>query len=314
MPRPLRIARDEGQVDLDRVAQRQIAFRLLRRVLQALERHRVAAQIEAARLVEPFDEVLHDAAVEILAAEEGVARGREDLEHAVGHLEDGNVEGPAAEVVDRDLLLARAIHAVGERRRSRLVDDAQDLEARDLAGVLRALPLRVVEVGGDRDHRLLHRLREVLVRAANDLVGAEVDRLLDFRVLEAPTDQALGREDRVARVRDRLALGQMADETLAVLGDPEHRGRRLVPSRVRDHRGLTVLDHRHARVRRPEIDSDHPAHRLPPLAASKAAMRMEVTNLRASRSFRSSSSALSNARLAAARSPRLCSMRPSSEW
>ena len=73
-----------------------------------------------------------DAAVEVLAAEERVARGREHLEHAVADLEDRDVEGAAAEVVDGDLLVACAcVEAVGERRRGRLVDDAQHLEAGD---------------------------------------------------------------------------------------------------------------------------------------------------------------------------------------
>jgi hypothetical protein len=34
-------------------------------------------------LLEGLDEVLHDPQVEVLAAEEGVAGGRDDLEHAV---------------------------------------------------------------------------------------------------------------------------------------------------------------------------------------------------------------------------------------
>ena len=48
--------------------------------------------------------VLDDAAVEVLAAQERVAGRREHLDHALAHLEDRDVEGAAAEVVDRDLL------------------------------------------------------------------------------------------------------------------------------------------------------------------------------------------------------------------
>ena len=275
MSRPFGVARDEGQIDLDRIAEREVAFGLLRGVLEPLERHRVAAQVETGVLLKPIDQVLDDAAVEILAAEEGIARGCEHFDHAVRHLEDRDVEGAAAQVVDGDLLITHPTHAVGEGRRGRLVDDPKDFESCNLARVLGALALCIIEVGGHRDHRLLHRLREVLlgdtlhlaqhdacdlgagealaadldarvfVRPADDLEGAEIDRLLHFRIVESATDQALAGGDRVARVRDRLTLGQMSDEALPVLGDAEHRGRRLVPPRVRDHRGLTVLDHRH---------------------------------------------------------------------
>ena len=76
---------------------------------------------------EPVD----DARVEVLAAEERVAGGRDDLEHAVADLEDRDVERAAAEVVHRDLALDVLAEAVRERRRGRLVDDADDVEAGD---------------------------------------------------------------------------------------------------------------------------------------------------------------------------------------
>ena len=46
------------------------------------------------------------------------------------------------------------VHSVGKRSGGRLVDDALHIEPGDLAGILGRLALRVVEVGGDRDHRL----------------------------------------------------------------------------------------------------------------------------------------------------------------
>ena len=99
--------------------------------------------------------------VEIFAAEEGVAVGRLHLEHAVADLEDRNVEGAAAKVVDRDRLALVFLEPVSERGGGRLVDDAQHFKARDLAGVLGRLALRVVEVSGNGDHRLGDGLAEI---------------------------------------------------------------------------------------------------------------------------------------------------------
>jgi hypothetical protein len=111
--------------------------------------------------------------VEVLAAQEGVAVGRLDLEDAVADLEDRDVEGAAAQVVDRDRAAAALLEPVGERGRGRLVDDAQDLEAGDLAGVLGRLTLGVVEIGGHGDDRLGHSLAQVLLRRLLHLLEHE---------------------------------------------------------------------------------------------------------------------------------------------
>ncbi len=132
-----------------------------------------------------------------------------------------------------------------------------DVEAGDLAGVLRRLALRVVEVGGDGDDRVGDRLAEVglgvglqllqdhradlrrrvllvarldahvAVRALDDLVRDDLHLLGDL--VELAAHEALDREDRVLRVRDLLALRGRADEPLAVLRERDD-GRRGAPA------------------------------------------------------------------------------------
>ena len=92
--------------------------------------------------------------VPIVTAEVRVAVGRFHFENAVANFQNGNVERAAAQVVNRDLLVLLLVETVGERSRRRLVDDAQHFEARDLAGVLGRVALRVVEVSRNRNDGL----------------------------------------------------------------------------------------------------------------------------------------------------------------
>ena len=69
-----------------------------------------------------------------------------------------------------------------------------------------------------------------VVRALDDLVGDDLRLLVDLAPL-AP-DEALGRVDRRLRVEDRLALGDLPDQPLAVLGErDDRRGRSARPRR-----------------------------------------------------------------------------------
>jgi hypothetical protein len=146
---------DERQVHLGLDDARELALGLLRGVLEALEGHAVLAEVDVVLVLEARDEPVDDALVEVLAAEERVARGGDHLEHARrADLQDGDVERAAAEVVDRDGLVDVLAEAVGEGRGRGLVDDADDVEPGDRARVLGGLALAVVEVRGDRHDAL----------------------------------------------------------------------------------------------------------------------------------------------------------------
>jgi hypothetical protein len=83
------------------------------------------------------------------------ARGL-DLKDALAELHDRDIECPTAEIDDGDAqLLAEAVEAVGQGGSGRFVDQADDLQPGDLAGVLGGAALVVVEVRRDGDDRLL---------------------------------------------------------------------------------------------------------------------------------------------------------------
>mmetsp|Transcript_72569 Transcript_72569/g.156959 ORF Transcript_72569/g.156959 Transcript_72569/m.156959 type:complete len:851 (+) Transcript_72569:500-3052(+) len=263
--------------------------------------HQLVVALEVLDLVlEDGAEVLHDRVVEVLAAQVRVAARGQDLEHALLDPQHAHVEGASAEVVDEDV---RAIHvlpllgalllveAVGERRRGRLVDDAQDVQAGDRAGGLRRRALRVVEVGRHGHHGLLHRVAEtrlgdalhvgqheaadllrrhelpverlhldpgvvgLLVR--HDLEGEALD-LVPHRVLAhlLPQD-ALDVVERVLRVPRRLGLRRLAHEAGAVRREGDEGGGRAVAAVVLEDLDAAALPHGDAAEGGAQVDADH---------------------------------------------------------
>src|SRR5919204_445675 len=107
---------------------------------------------------EALDQPVDNARVEVVAAQVRVAVGALDLKEAVAEVQDGDVEGATAQVVNGDGLLPLLIESVGQRGGGGLVDDAQHLQAGDLAGVLGGLPPcdgpdQPLRVAGDGDDR-----------------------------------------------------------------------------------------------------------------------------------------------------------------
>ena len=256
-------------------------LRLFGLLFQTLERHRVVAQVYAVFLFEVVDEPVHYGRVEIVAAELRVAVGRLDFKHAVSDFENRNIVCAAAKVVDRDGFVVLLVEPVGQRRRGGLVYDSAHVQARDGAGILGRLPLRVVKVCGNRYDGLRDGLAQIRLgvglqmlenhrrnlfrRKALRLVaylalyhGGAVGALHDFvrkllceifNLGEFAAYKPLGRENGVARIRDGLALGRLPHEPLAGLG--ESHDRRGCPSAfpVRDNGALSAFHDRHARVR-----------------------------------------------------------------
>ena len=177
--RPLLRRGDERQVDLRRHRGRQLDLRLLRRLVEALSAILSAARSMPLVLLELGDHPVDDRLVEVVAAEVVVAVRRLHLEDAVTEPEDRDVEGAAAEIPDEDRLVGLLVEPVGERRGGRLIDDPDDVEAGDLAGVLRRLALGVVEVRGDGDDVRVTGLAEI--RLGVRLLQLLQDHRRDFR-------------------------------------------------------------------------------------------------------------------------------------
>ena len=227
---------------------------LLGGLLQPLHGHPVGGQVHAVGALELADQPLHDALVEVVAAQAVVAGGGQDLDDAVVDLQDGDIEGAAAQVVDHDLLALLLVHAVGQGRGGGLVDDALHVQAGDLAGVLGGLALRVGEVGGDGDDRLGDGSAQIGLGVRLQLLQDHGADLLGGVALAVHGDLVVGAHlpldgrDGAVGVGDGLALCHLAHHPLAGLGERHHRRGGAVALRVGDDHGLAALHDGHAAI------------------------------------------------------------------
>ena len=109
--------------------------------------------------LELVGEVVHEPIVEVLSTQVGISSSRLDLEDTILDGQEGHIEGATAEIEDEDVALASLllVKTICDGRRSRLVDDAEDVEASNETSVLGGLTLRVVEVSGYSNNSVVNR-------------------------------------------------------------------------------------------------------------------------------------------------------------
>ena len=245
---------DEGQVDVGRGRAGQLDLGLLSSLLQALGSHLVLAQVDVVLALEVLGHPVDDALVEVIAAQVGITVGSQNFGNTVAHLDDGDIERTAAEVVDHDLLVGFLIDAVSQRSSRRLVDDTLNVQTGDGTGVLGGLTLAVVEVGGDGDDGLGDRLAQISLGVSLQLGEDHSADLLGGVVLAAGMDLfsrahlTLDGRNRVLGVGDGLALCDLADQTLAGLGEADDRRGGAGAFGVRDDDGLAAFHNGDAAV------------------------------------------------------------------
>jgi len=266
--------REVLEVDIGARRGRELLLGLLGGVTEALHGDLVLRQVHARGVLHRREEVLDDPLVPVVAAEAVVAGGRLDLDRreavvgVLADLEEGDVKGATTEVEDEDeLVLLALVEAVGQGRRRRLVDDPQDVEPGDLAGLLGRVPLGVVEVCRHRDDGVGHRLAEVGLCVPLELhEGAGADLLsgvalaVDVVGLPVRAHVALDRTDGPLDIGDRLTLGDLADEDLAVLAEGDDARGGPAALRVGDDGRLPALEDGDSRVGGAEVDADRTCH------------------------------------------------------
>ena len=161
MFRPRSVGGDKRQTDFRLHGARKFDLGFFRGFTQTLKRHLVAFQINAGFFFEFLDDVVDQDVVHVRAAELVVPARRQNFKRrglvrfVPTHFEDRDVERSAAQIKNHNFLFfAGFIQTVRQTRGRRFVDDAQDIKARDLAGVFGRLTLIVVKIRRNGDDRL----------------------------------------------------------------------------------------------------------------------------------------------------------------
>ena len=262
---------DIGQVDVGGGHAGELNLGLLSSLFETLHSHLVAAQVDALALLELGNQVVDDALVKVVAAQMGVAGRGQNLDDAVADVQDGHIEGAAAQVIDHDLLLGFLVHAVGESRGGGLVDDTLDFQTGDLAGVLGGLTLGVVEVSGNGDDSLVDGAAQIRFGVSLELLEDHGRNFLRRVLLAVDVHLIIGAHvtldgrDGALVVGHSLALCHLADHALAGLGECHHGRGGAVSFCVGDDHGLAALHHCHAAIGCTKVDTDNLAHnKYPP--------------------------------------------------
>ena len=94
-----------------------------------------------------FNEVINDTVIKVFTTKVGVTGSCKNFKDTFINRKEGNIESSSSEIIDDDTrFTALLVETVGDSGGGRFVDDTEDVETSDGAGILGSLTLGVVEV------------------------------------------------------------------------------------------------------------------------------------------------------------------------
>ena len=248
------IRSDKRNVDVCGCGGGQLDLCLFCGILQTLYSHLIGRKVNAFGLLELFNHPVDNSLVEVIAAQAVVACGSQYLLYAVAHLNDGNIERTAAQVVYHNSLVVFLINAIRKRSCGRLVDDTLYGQTCDLSCVLGCLTLRVGEVRGDGDDRLGDGLAQIGLGVALQLLQDHGADLLRGEALAVNGNAlitahfALNAGNGARCVGDSLAFGRIAHKAFAAFCKSNDRRGGALAFGIGDNGWASAFHHSHAAV------------------------------------------------------------------
>ena len=256
MFRAVSASRDERQVDVGGHHAGQFDLGLFRCFTQTLHGHLVVGQVDAAFFLEFRNHPVHDAVVEVVAAQMGIAVGGFYFEYAVAQFQDADIEGAAAQVIHQDGMVVGLVDAVSQGSRRRFVDDTQNFQTRNLACIFGSLTLGIGEVSRNGDDRLGYGFSQIFFRVRFQLLqnhGGDFFRgeflVADLHTVTGFAHMPFNGAYGTGRVGNRLTFCHLADQTLVVFRETDYRRSQAAAFRVRDNGGFATFHYCNNRVR-----------------------------------------------------------------
>ena len=257
---------DKRNVDVSRCCGGQLDLCLFCSILQTLYCHLVSRQVNALGLFELLDHPVDDTLVEVVAAQTVVAGSSQYLLYTVAHLNDGDIECTAAQVIYHNSLVVFLIDTVRKCSSSRLVDDTLYRQTCDLSCILGCLTLRVGEVCRNGDNCLCYRLTQICFCICFQLLEDHCGDLLRCILLAVDihfivrTHVTLDRRNRALRVCDCLTLCSLTNQTLAGLREAHNRRSRSCALGVGDYDCVAAFHNGNTRVCCTQVNTNNLSH------------------------------------------------------
>mmetsp|Transcript_29749 Transcript_29749/g.79036 ORF Transcript_29749/g.79036 Transcript_29749/m.79036 type:complete len:188 (+) Transcript_29749:1368-1931(+) len=173
---------------------------MLRITSDRVEDVRILEQVHSPILAfEVLDAVLHDAIIEVITSEVGVASCRLHLHDVVLDRNKRHVQSTATHVVDQNVALHCLVGtAVRDGRRNGFACESRHIQPSHRRRVQRRLSLRLVEASGHGNHHVFHQRRvvegcQMVLNIFLQLRQQHSQQLLGLQLMFLPL--ALGGED-----------------------------------------------------------------------------------------------------------------------
>mmetsp|Transcript_64177 Transcript_64177/g.179492 ORF Transcript_64177/g.179492 Transcript_64177/m.179492 type:complete len:318 (+) Transcript_64177:985-1938(+) len=266
------ICRNKGQGDIGLGQTIQFSLGLFRRFSQPLHGQIVTGQINARILFEFTEQMSQEFFIEIFSTQHGISVGRLDFKHTSLDFQNRHIKGPTSQIKDDNRLSIGLVHTVRQRGGGRFIDNSQDIESGNFAGIFGGLTLRVIKVGGDRDDgfgdgpsqkafgRFLHFPQDhasdlrrtvfgatgfdpciIVVIALDNFIRNMSLNILHFLILITSSDQALDGIEGILGICDGLAFGGHSYQTFSVCRKGNDRRSRTSTFRVFNHTGISAF-------------------------------------------------------------------------
>ena len=223
MFRAISTCSDEGQVDIGAHYAGQLNFSFFGSFTQTLHSHAVGGEVNAFGLLKFFNHPVNNLLIEVIAAHMGITIGCFYFEYTIAYIQNGYIEGAAAQVIYHDGVVVGLVNAISQGCSSRLVDNTQYFQTGNFACVLSCLTLAIVEVCRNGNYCLGYLFTQISFSVSLQLLQnhcgnffRRVFFIIDGYTIAALAHMTFNGADGSIRVRNCLAFCQLANQTLTI--------------------------------------------------------------------------------------------------